>query len=1049
MHVCSISDRCKLNAMRGGVRVWRRGSGSRGVGSAVAYAFEGTCDASQAHAHTAHEAVESAAHYAGDTVTRWTVEDGQISGDTLTASKLRAWIDGRDPLTDETRGRADMSEKANLIFDSTINTPKSFSIAAMLNPELALEFSRLQDRLRDRVVVKWQTELNARRGAGSKVMESLARVEVVELNHERSRSLDPHSHRHLWLNAKVQGADGKWSNVDSAVMMKFQPIVNGEGELAARTDPEWIAALNENGLTLNAQGEIAELAHLVRPMSRRSNQIEANRSAREAEWRALNPDRKPSPQDVAAFDAWAWAKDRPNKPGNLDELTWAQQVRDEIAGLDPQLGKRLTDGRLTPTMSERVTVADLDRDRLAAQAVAWADARSARSNDRFSLFDLRAGAAYMVAASGVVTERSTLDELLEDVTERAVTAHTISLSDAEYVPAHVKSLRSTATVQVKLDLEAELANLAVDGPEVPVDVVGAIAAQVSENPLDAGQLKAAQLIAGQASLVTVTGPAGTGKTTILQVVKRSLDEQGRRLLVVAPSKKAANVAGEAIGGDSSSVHALIRAYGWRWQTTPEGEQWTKLNPGDTDPTTGAIYRGVPEEFVLRPGDRIVVDEAGMMDLYTARAVAQVAASTGAGIAMVGDHLQLNPVGHSGAMALAHRMAPATAELSAVHRFRTTAGNSDVEYAALSLRLRDPKDLVDATAVVDELAERNLIVRVDDDRAARDTLVDRWFTAHGLGQSIAITTSTNEEAQAINDEIQRLRIERGQLELGRAALGQHDQRLMVGDRIQTRKNDREAGVANRDDWTILSVKRDGSVRAMREGELGNEVVTLDAEYLADSAHLAYASTAHGIQGTTVDVAITGPGVTGAGLYVGMTRGKRANEVVVAASSDEKARVELAEAIVRGRIENTLEESKVAVEHEVSVAAKPADRMVAAFTDRVARPFGREQDLAGKIAAEEASLAKNLRVAERTTGSDDPERQSTNRAAIANVEARTATLEELRIEAALRDQLPVEQLSAEAAQREAVRAQGRAGRRAAPDPQPARISTKDNNLAIGKA
>ncbi|MFM9785932.1 hypothetical protein ACKI13_48535, partial [Streptomyces scabiei] len=33
----------------------------------------------------------------------------------------------------------------------------------------------------------------------------LAQIEVVELRHGRSRALDAHKHRHLWLNAKVLG----------------------------------------------------------------------------------------------------------------------------------------------------------------------------------------------------------------------------------------------------------------------------------------------------------------------------------------------------------------------------------------------------------------------------------------------------------------------------------------------------------------------------------------------------------------------------------------------------------------------------------------------------------------------------------------------------------------------------------------------------------------------------------------------------------------------------------------------------------------------------
>ncbi|MFV4915095.1 hypothetical protein PFZ49_16660, partial [Microbacterium lacticum] len=52
----------------------------------------------------------------------------------------------------------------------------------------------------------------------------------------RSRTSHLKTHSHLWLNIKVLGADGKWSNLDSRVAMKLHTVINAEGELAARTD---------------------------------------------------------------------------------------------------------------------------------------------------------------------------------------------------------------------------------------------------------------------------------------------------------------------------------------------------------------------------------------------------------------------------------------------------------------------------------------------------------------------------------------------------------------------------------------------------------------------------------------------------------------------------------------------------------------------------------------------------------------------------------------------------------------------------------------------
>ena len=339
----------------------------------MAYAFQGSCDS---HLRTT-AGVDALAAYSGAAsagVTRFTVEAGIITADLLDEVQLRRWVDGRDPDTDERRGRDLSSPDADLILDGTINAPKSYSIAALINPDLAAEFEALQDRLRDRIITTWQRELNARRGAGGRIRESLHRVEVVELQHRRSRALDPHIHRHLWLNVKVQGEDGKWSNVDSRVAMKLHTVINAEGELAARTDPAWIAALARHGYTLDADGEIAELAAAVRPLSRRSNQIEANRAMLLARWRDAHPGQDPTPEVLQQIDRLAWATGPAEQAG--------RSRRDRVGAPGPRRTARrsirscsLHDPRVAPG---QVSADDLDLELLAARAIVDADARSTR-----------------------------------------------------------------------------------------------------------------------------------------------------------------------------------------------------------------------------------------------------------------------------------------------------------------------------------------------------------------------------------------------------------------------------------------------------------------------------------------------------------------------------------------------------------------------------------------------------------------------------------------------------------------------------------------------
>lgn len=930
--------------MRGGLERWKRGVGSQGVRQALAYAFQGSCD-SHLRSTVGAEALAAYSAVGGTGVTRFVVEDGAVNAGTLNEQQLRRWVDGRDPATDERRGRDLTSPDADLILDGTINAPKSYSIAAMLNADLAAEFEALQDRLRDRILTTWQTELNARRGAGGRIRELLRRVEVVELQHRRSRALDPHIHRHLWLNVKVLGEDGKWSNVDSRVAMKMQTVMNAEGELAARTDPQWLDALGRHGLTLGAGGEIAQLAHAVRPLSRRSTQIEANRAVFLAEWRSDHPGLEPSPDELHRIDRLAWARARPNKPGDVDEAAWEQLISDELAAIDPAI---LRDRGAVSV--ESTPIDKLDRDLLAAQAVVEADARSACCGGRFSLFDVRAGATRAVAASGVVAQREHLQPVIDDVIVRALTQTVDMLEGEPDRPAHIKGYMASSTAAAKVELAARFDELAIGGTSADQAEVLTAASAVLQNgiQLEGRQVEAAAAIAGTDRLVSITGPAGAGKTTMLRVAKAALAHSGRRMVVVAPTKKAASVAGREIGASASSLHALLSDHGFRWGRDFAGaEFWTRLTIGEVDSATGVAYAG-PSRYRLVPGDRVVVDEAGMVDLHAANALAAIAAESGAGIAMVGDHMQARPVGHSGAMATMTRRATAVVELTAVHRF------TDPEYAALTLRMREPVSRDAAITVATELAERGLIHRVTDHVQARDVMVESYFRWAAGQRRVALVTSTNEEADAINEAIQQRRVDRGDLTLDRIAVGQGEQRLLEGDVVQTRRNDRSTGVENRAVWTVHRITQAGlELRSVNDAV---DARVVSREYAAEHVHLAYASTVHGIQGETTEASIVGPGVDASGLYVGMTRGRAHNETIAIARTDAVARDQIADSMMRGIPEISIDDSVRAARSELGRAARPpADAVaeeLAELSDWMRRTRGKLLELDSEISAIDA-------------------------------------------------------------------------------------------------
>lgn len=892
--------------MRGGLERWKRGVQSRGIRHAIAYALEGTCDAHLPHASGA-DALEAYGAAPSSTVARFIVDHGRISADELSAGGLRVWITGHDPVSGEERGVQRLRPDADLVFDCTLNHPKSYSIAALLHPDLGDEFEALQDRLRDHIMLTWQRELNARRGHGGLISEPLARVEVVELQHRRSRALDPHAHRHLWLNAKVLGEDGKWSNVDSRVAMKFQTVINAEGDLLARTDPQWLAALALHGFTLNGDGEIAQLANAVPPLSRRSSQIEKNRRQLLEQWTAAHGGAAPSVRVLQQIDRRAWALARPNKPQDVDEQSWEATVRDELLALDPTI----THAR-PPVAVVAPSLDDLDLDLLAEAAVVDADQRSPRAHGRFSMFDLRAGAIRALSRSGVIAPRDALTATIDEISGRARQKCIRLLSDAG-IPDHLKVFMATETVRLKMRLAARMEGLAASGrPLSPDELHRSAAATEGLDRLDESQIAAAGAIAGTGGLVAVTGPAGAGKTTMLRVAHAALTRQRRRMLIVAPTRKAASVASREVGAAATSLHALLADHGYRWATDAAGAQvWSRLSRGDADPTTGVVYDG-PAKFVLRRGGRIVVDEAGMVDLQTAAALVDLALEHGVGVAMVGDPHQALPVGHAGAMASAVRYATASVELDTVHRF------SDPDYAALTLRLRNPRDRDDALQVAGELLQRGHVQRVASTEKARDTMVAAYFDWHARGKRVALVSGTNGEADAINDAIQQRRVDDGELDPTMLALGMGEQRILVGDTVQTRRNDPRTGVENRAQWVVRSIW-DESIDLASVSDSG-EIRRVSRDYALDHLQLAYASTVHGIQGETTDAAVVGPDVDAAGLYVGLTRGRHQNVAVTIARTDQDAISNIGATMMRGTTELTIQDAMRAAEAELRRAAR---------------------------------------------------------------------------------------------------------------------------------
>ncbi len=118
------------------------------------------------------------------------------------------------------------------------------------------------------------------------------------------------------------------------------------------------------------------------------------------------------------------------------------------------------------------------------------------------------------------------------------------------------------------------------------------------------------------SVSVLTGGPGCGKTTTTEIIVLLLDRLGRRVLLAAPTGRAAQRMSEVIGREAKTLHRLLE-----WQN-------------------GSFQKN--REQPLR-GDFLLVDEASMLDISLAAALLR-AVPPGCQLLLVGDADQLPSVG---------------------------------------------------------------------------------------------------------------------------------------------------------------------------------------------------------------------------------------------------------------------------------------------------------------------------------------------------------------------------------------------------------------------
>lgn len=659
-----------------------------------------------------------------------------------------------------------------------------------------------------------------RHGGGANRWGDANKFVVAQFLQHDSRDRDPQLHVHQAVLNKLQRVDGNWTGVDESALRLHRWSAGAIGERVmeaelARTLGVRFAA-RADGIAREIVGVDQDVMDLF---SSRRHAVTARAAELIAEYERQHGreasvlERKHIHEQATLLTRKAKSHDGETNAERLDR--WEREARGALTGGLSKVAHDVLAQRGSGP-AEAWDVQDvLDR---AMALVGKNQATWTRSDLIFAV------SSALPANLGVPTGE--IRELLERLADKALgdAVVVVATEDADGLPAEFRLRNGLSAYQ-----RPGSAKYATPGEMVDERLIGQAAVRAGAAQLTAEQAAAATerfaaagfrlgvdqeiavrgVLTSGAYVETLTAAAGTGKSFTVGAIAETWAEHGHRTFGLAASQNAADIMSE----EGVTAFNISR---WR----------------------GELERN--EELRLRPGDLVVVDEAGMASNEDVADIIQQCEGAGAKLLLVGDSRQLAAVGPGGALADIGARAKGY-ELTEVRRF------SHAWEGSASLRFREG----DASALDDYDKHGRLRACGTAEQAERKAS-QAWLADTLAGRRSLLLVGSNAAAARVNADLRAELVRLGRVEEQGVALGREGTVAGVGDVVQARKNNWRIGtpVINRQTFRVTEALPDGSLRAV--SSKGREV-TLSADYVSKHLSLAYASTVHAAQGRTVDTA----------------------------------------------------------------------------------------------------------------------------------------------------------------------------------------------------
>ena len=316
----------------------------------------------------------------------------------------------------------------------------------------------------------------------------------------------------------------------------------------------------------------------------------------------------------------------------------------------------------------------------------------------------------------------------------------------------------------------------------------------------------------ESGMTVITGGPGTGKTTVVQTIIRLAEQEGLRILLCAPTGRAAKRLAETTQRKAKTIHRLL---------IPDGRQ-------------GRIQVFEYNETKLLPADLVIVDEVSMLDMEMMYHLLS-ALKPQCRCILVGDADQLPSVG---AGAVLHDII-ASGQVPVVRLdtiFRQQEGGRIVTNAHLINSGRLP--------VVNEDPEFRFVEIKDEAQGAEkiSALYNSELLETGDKFAVQVLSPMYKNPCGVDNLNQLIQGRFNPLAEGKGELKGKNVIFRVGDKVMQKHNDYEKGVFNGDIGEIFAIQKDMVYVRYPEQDVkyeGQEV---------DEITLAYAITVHKSQGS---------------------------------------------------------------------------------------------------------------------------------------------------------------------------------------------------------